>query len=97
MSILTIKEELLTFYEDKRYWPKTKKSHCRVREEALWWGEKFDQRTAFEFDALQALPSDTKIKIDGGYVWDELDGDFSVPFETYFNWWRRARNCSCGD
>ena len=57
MSVITTKEELIAFYEDEKYWPETNEACFCVNEETLWWGEKFDQQTVFELDALQALPS----------------------------------------
>jgi hypothetical protein len=90
MTVMTTKEELLEFYKNKEYWPETDKSFRCVNEETLLWGEKFTQQTVFELDALQALPSGTKIKIDGGYVWDEAN-DFSIALESYFKRWRNEQ------
>lgn len=90
MSVMTTKEELIAFYEDEKYWPETDAACFCVNEETLWWGEKFAQQTVFELDALQALPSGTKIKVQGGYVWDEMS-DFSATLETYFKRWRKEQ------
>ncbi len=104
MSVLTTKEELIAFYEDKEYWPETGTNHFRIdsgalrigeknvfEHDGLWFGESFSQQILFEQDALQTLPSGTKIKVQGGYIWNEINGDFLMTLEMYFEYWRGER------
>lgn len=104
MSVMTTKEELLAFLEDKEYWPETQENHLRVdngalrigkkivfENDGLWWGEGFAQPVLFECDMLQALPSGTKIKVHGGRIWNLVNGDFLMTLEMYLNYWREER------
>jgi hypothetical protein len=101
MSVITTKEELLEFRKDKEYWPEAEAKRLRIdngalrigekilfEHDGLWFGERFTQQVLFEHDALQALPSATKIKAQGGCIWNEASGDFLMTLEEYLKYWR---------